>query len=144
MNWRPLRLGAVTLLAAPLLALALTTQASADNCEKSRDYILQGMAGDLPRPAADYQRLFKACREALAFPNVKDAFVVKAGTVAIDPRSNTALATAGILAQFCQRFPRGSVRFLTAQEQHQARTVGLIVMIPAANPTRCQTVGGAT
>lgn len=128
----------------PLLIVGGSNQAAADSCAKSRDYILEGLAGDLPKRAKDYRDLFKACVEALSFANVKDAYILKAGTIAIDPARNTVMATAGTLAQFCQRFPRGSVRFFTPAEQRHERTVGLVVMMPAGNAITCKTVRGET
>lgn len=127
-----------------LLAVGVAGQAAASSCARSRDYILEGLAGDLTKRATVYQDLFKACIETLTFANVKDAYVLKAGTIAIDPARNTIMATAGTLAQFCERFPHGSVRFLTPAEQRRARTVGLIVMMSAGNATMCKTVRGET
>jgi hypothetical protein len=131
-------------LAASLLVSGLPVSAFADSCEKSRDFILEGLAGELNRPARFYQDLFKACQETLSFPNVKDAYITKKGAIAIDPARNTVMATAPTLAQFCQRFPHSTVVFMTPREQRQARTVGVIVMLPAANATSCSKVGGAT
>jgi hypothetical protein len=125
-----------------LFALSLYGTAAADGCAKSRDYILEGMAGDLTRPSKAYQDLYRACVEAIAFPNVKDAYVLKAGVIAIDPTRNTVMATAATLSQFCQRFPDRSVRFFTPAEQRRARTVGLVVMMSATNATSCKAIRG--
>ena len=134
----------MSILAAPLFAFGLAAPAFADSCEKSRDYILEGMAGDLAQPGRVYRDLFKVCQEVLSFSNVKDAFVLKAGTIAIDPARNTPMATAATLAQFCERFPDRTLRFMTPAEQRAARTVGVVVMLPAGNPTWCKALRGAT
>lgn len=130
------------LLAAVLLACSATGAVADDSCARSRDYILEGLAGDLTRPARTYQNLFKVCMETLSLPNVKDAYVLKAGLIAIDPRRNTVMATAATLAQFCRRFPQASARIFTPAEQRQAKTIGLVVMMPALTAKSCQAIRG--
>lgn len=133
--------GRVTLLAAAaLLACSATRAAAADGCAKSRDYILEGMAGDLTKSSLTYQQLFKTCIETLTMPNVKDAYILKAGLIAIDPQRNTVMATASTLAQFCRRFPRGTARIFTPGEQRQPKTIGLVVMMPALSAKSCQAI----
>jgi hypothetical protein len=131
----------VTLLAAALLACS-TTGALADSCTRSRDYILEGLAGELTRPARIYRNLFKICVETLSLPNVKDAYILKAGLIAIDPRQNTVMATASTLARFCRRFPHASARIFTPAEQRRPKTVGLVVMMPALTAKSCQSIRG--
>ena len=133
---------AVKWIAALLLGIGVSDPALADSCAKSRDYILEGLAGSLTKPSATYRDLFKICLEASALPNVKDAYVLKAGVIAIDPTRNTVMATATTLAKFCQRFPTRAVRFFTPGEQRQAHTVGLVVMMPAGDATSCKTIKG--
>ena len=130
------------LVAAVLLVPAVDGAAAADSCARSRDYILEGLAGALTKPSKTYRDLFQVCLEASALPNVKDAYVLKAGVIAIDPTRNTVMATATTLAKFCQRFPNRSVRFFTPSEQRQARTVGLVVMTPAGDATSCKEIKG--
>jgi hypothetical protein len=132
----------LTLLATAALLAGSAQSAMADSCARSRDYILEGMAGDLTRPARIYQELFKTCMETLTLPNVKDAYILKAGLIAIDPRRNTVMATASTLAQFCRRFPHGVARIFTPREQRQAKTIGLIVMMPAFTAKPCQAIRG--
>lgn len=134
--------GRLPLMAAAMLMLGINGAAAADSCAKSRDYILEGMAGELTRPSRTYQDLFKVCLETLALPNVKDAYVLKAGLIAIEPQRNTVMATASTLAQFCRRFPRGTARIFTPGEQRQAKTVGLVVMMPALSAKSCQAIRG--
>jgi hypothetical protein len=130
------------LLAAALLTLGATGAAAADSCARSRDYILEGLAGELTRPAHTYQDLFNICVQALSLPNVKDAYILKAGMIAIEPRRNTVMATAMTLAQFCRRFPRATARIFTPNEQRQAKTIGLVVMMPALRTKSCQSIRG--
>lgn len=139
-----MRTGGALWLTAVVAVLATASPALADSCAKSRDYILDGLAGDLTQSGQHYQDLFKICRQTLDFPNVRDAFVLKAGIIAIDPARNGVMATAATLSEFCQRFPDSSVRFMTPREQRQARTIGLVVMLPAAEATACKILRGAT
>lgn len=133
---------AAALLATLLLALGAGGAEAASGCAKSRDYILQGMAGALTKPARLYQDLFRVCQQTLELPNVKDAFVLKAGLIAIEPRQNTLMAAASTLTQFCRRFPRGTARIFTSGEQRQAKTIGLTVLMPALSAKSCQTMRG--
>lgn len=127
-----------------LIALFLTIgfigSVLAESCTKSRDYILDGLAGDLPKPPKTYQDLFKTCIETLNLPNVKDASILKDGAIAISTKRNTVLATAETLSQFCRRFPWRTARFLTLREQQMHPTVGLLVMMSSAGATPCQAI----
>jgi hypothetical protein len=127
-----------------LVALGLTSAVSAESCTKSREYILEGLAGDLSQPAARYQELFKVCTEALAIANVKDAYLLKDGGIAIIPARDSLAATAETLTQFCQRFPSNVLRFLTPREQKKGTAVGLVVMLPSSGVTSCKEINGAT
>jgi hypothetical protein len=126
------------------LIFLLATPALAESCSKSRDYILEGLAGDLPRPGSIYQALFKDCLEVLTFPNVKDAYVLKDGGIAIDARRNSLAATATTLARFCERFPSGTARFFTQQEKNTPHTVGLIVMMSSTGAVPCAKIRGGS
>jgi hypothetical protein len=132
----------LAVLAAATALLAGSTQGAtaADSCARSRDYILEGLAGELTRPSRTYQELFRICMETLTLPNVKDAYILKAGLIAIDPQRNTVMATASTLAQFCRRFPHASARIFTPAEQRQAKTIGLVVMMPALTTKSCQAI----
>jgi hypothetical protein len=125
-----------------LLASVIAGPAYADSCGRSRDYLLGGLAGELTMPPQAYQSLFKVCLQTLALPNVKDAYVLKAGLIAIDPRRNPTMATAATLAQFCRQFPHNTARIFTPSEQRQAKTVGLVVMMPALSARSCQSIRG--
>lgn len=127
-----------------LLALfGLSGPVLAESCSNSREYILEGLAGGLPKPAAGYQDLFKVCMESLNFANVKDAYVLKDGGIAIVPARNTTIATAQTLAQFCQRFPKNVARFLTPREQKKSLAVPIVVMMSSTDTTSCKTILGA-
>ena len=63
-------------------------------------------------------------------------------TQAIDPQRSGVMATASTLAQFCRRFPRSTARIFTPDEQRQAKTVGLIVLMPALTARSCQSIRG--
>ncbi|HWK95877.1 MAG TPA: hypothetical protein VNR39_10675 [Pseudolabrys sp.] len=125
------------LLTGALLALGTGSAVANDGCAQSRDYILGGMAGPLIKPVHLYKDLFKTCLQSLELPNVKNAYVLKAGLIAIEPRHNSLAATASTLTQFCRRFPRGTARVITPGEQRQARTIGLTVLLPALSTTSC-------
>lgn len=127
-------------LIAILLTIVCIDPVLAENCTRSRDYILDGLAGDLPKPPKTYQDLFKACIETLGLPNVKDAYILKDGAIAISPKRNTVLATAETLARFCRQFPWRTARFLTLREQQMRPTIGLLVMTSSAGATPCQSI----
>lgn len=134
---------ATALIAVTLLTLCTSGAMAANGCAKSRDYILEGMAGALTKPARFYQDLFKVCLQTLELPNVKDAYVLKAGLIAIEPQQNTLTASAATLTQFCRRFPRGTARIFTSGEQREARTIGLTVLMPSLSAKSCQTMRGS-
>jgi hypothetical protein len=132
------------LVIALLIVLGLGGPGSAESCSRSREYVMDGLAGDLTRPASSYQDLFKICVETLTLVNVKDACVLTDGAIAILPASNTVFATAETLAQFCQRFPNGFVRFLTSQEQKKVRSIGYIALLSSTGATACTKIRGMT
>jgi hypothetical protein len=127
-----------------LFAFGLVEPAVAESCSKSREYILDGLAGDLAEPAANYRELFKVCTLALAITNVKDAYVLKDGGIGIAARSNTLAATTETLSQFCQQFPKSVARFLTPREQRNSPTVGVVVMMSSRGATSCKEIRGAS
>ncbi len=127
-----------------LCALCLAAPAQAESCSKSREYILGGLAGDLVEPAAGYRELFKTCMETLALPNVKDAFVLRDGGIATIAKQSSLSATAETLAQFCQRFPKNTLRFVTARELKGHPTVGSFVLLSSTDQTSCKKIRGLT
>jgi hypothetical protein len=125
-----------------LSLVGLTGPAVAENCTKSREYILEGLAGDLVGRAAMYQELFRVCTETLTLPNVKDAYVLRDGGIAVVPKRDTMIATAETLAKFCERFPRNTARFINPREQSKRPTVGLVVLMSSTGSTSCKKIRG--
>jgi len=130
----------IKLAVALLIALGLPGSSSAESCSKSRDYILAGFVGALSGPAELFRESFKICLEALTLVNVQDAFVLRDGSIAIVPVRNTTFATAQTLAQFCQRFPKGTVHFLTPKKN--TLSVGLVVTKTPTATSSCKNVLG--
>lgn len=129
-------------LAVLIVLFALAGTAHADGCSKSRDYLMEGLAGDLSASPAKYLELFKVCLGTLKLSNVKDAYVLKNGAIAIIPMRDTLIETAETLAQFCQRFPQYTPRFVSAREQRHAGTTGLIILLPAGGADSCKKIRG--
>lgn len=127
-----------------LISFGLASPAVAESCTQSREYLLEGLAGDLLVPAANYRSLFKVCIAASTLANVKDAYVLKDGGIAIVPKNNSITATAETLAEFCERFPKSRARFINPREQRGRLTVGLVVMLSSTDSTSCKTIHGLT
>jgi hypothetical protein len=132
------RLGLAAIL---LLALA-GWPAHADNCDKSRAYLLGGLGGELMRPPKEYDDLFKRCVATVAMPNVKDAYVLKDGGIAVIPKQDTVAATAAILSQFCEAYPRATLHFLTQRERAADKSIADIVRISSTSSTSCEKIKG--
>jgi hypothetical protein len=124
-----------------LLGLA-ATQAHAESCTRSREYILTDSAGDLPRQPSAYQQLFKICLGTLMMSNVRDAFLLKDGAVAVVPRIDDVRTTANTLAQFCQRYPGATLRFITRGETPMIADMGRAVGISSGSATSCRKITG--
>ena len=130
----------IALCAAAGLAM-VAGAAKADSCTKSRDYILIN-SSNLPQKAVVYQELFKSCMDTLQLSNVQDAFVLKVGAIAVIPKRDTVAATASTLAQFCERFPRGTLHFIKQKDLSRAASASRAVEMTAANPTPCEKIKG--
>src|SRR5262245_59308977 len=87
--------------------------ARADNCDKSRAYLLGGLGGDLKFSPKDYEAFFKRCLATAGMANVKDAYILRDGGIAVIPKQDTVAATAATLSQFCETYPRATLHFLT-------------------------------
>lgn len=131
-----------TLAAVGALASAVLTAgpAHADSCARSRDTILR--AGNLPQSVQAYRDLFKMCLEVLTMPNVKDAFILREGAVAVVPRVDSVNLTAPTLAAFCTRFPRATLRFVRPRELARSVSVGQAVRLPIGTATACSRIRG--
>jgi hypothetical protein len=125
-----------------LFALAASTAAQAESCGKSREYLLGSMAGDLPMPAQSYDALFKTCMAASAMSNVKDAYILRDGGVAVIPKQDSVSATAATLAQFCNAYPRATLRFISRKEQAVAKSTLAIVRMSSGSATSCKKIKG--
>jgi hypothetical protein len=114
--------------------------ARAEGCTKSRDYILD--SADLPQKPERYRELFRMCLETLELSNVQDAFILKAGAVAIVPRNDSVPATASTLAQFCTRFPGGHAHFVGRKERRHVANIARAIEFGSARSTPCLKIGG--
>ena len=127
-------------LAAVFILFFAPAATHAESCTTSREYILADTLGELPQSPKNYQDLFKMCLETLQLANVKDAFLLKDGAVAVIPKDSGIAATANTLAQFCQRYPGGRLRFINRGEQARDRDVGQIVKLSSGAATPCQDI----
>ena len=134
----------MTRVALILLMLTVTTAAQAENCGKSREYLLGSMAGELPMPAQSYETVFKTCMAASAMSNVKDAFMLKDGGIAVVPKQDSISATAATLSQFCNAYPRATLRFITRKEQALSKSTLAIVRMSSGSATSCKKIKGIT
>jgi hypothetical protein len=127
---------------AVLLALA-GAPARAENCGKSREYLLGGLGGDLALPPQAYENLFKICIAASAMANVKDAYILNDGGIAVVAKQDTVAATAATLSQFCDSNPKATLRFLTRKDMLFANTLGSVVQMSSTSSTSCQKIKGS-
>ena len=111
--------------------------ARAANCEKSREYLLGNLVGDLTLPPHTYDDLFKTCMATIGMSNVKDAYILKDGGVA---KQNSIAATAATLSQFCDDYPRSTLHFLTRKELLQIKSIVSVVKISSTSSTTCQKI----
>ena len=129
-------------LAILFLLLTASTAAQAENCSKSREYLLGSMAGELPMPAQSYETVFKTCMAASAMSNVKDAYMLKDGGIAVVPKQDSVSATAATLAQFCNAFPRATLRFINRRELALSKSTLAIVRMSSGSATSCKKIKG--
>ncbi|WP_213774043.1 hypothetical protein [Bradyrhizobium sp. dw_78] len=116
--------------------------ARADSCDKSRNYLLSDPDGDLTVPPTTYDDLFKKCLATIAMTNVKDAYILKDGGIAVVPKQDSVAATAATLSQFCETYPRATLHFLTAKERVRVKSIEGIVKISSTSSTSCQKIKG--
>jgi hypothetical protein len=129
------------LLAALLLGLSIMP-VRAESCTRSREYILSDTGSDLPRQPSAYQQLFRICLDTLTMQNVRDAFILRDGAVAVVPRIDDVNTTASTLAQFCQRYPGATLRFITRGELPMIASLGRAVDISSGSATSCRKITG--
>ena len=77
-----------------------------------------------------------------AMTNVKDAYMLKDGGIAVIPKQDTVAATAATLSQFCEAYPRATLHFLTKRERTDDKSVAEIIRIPSTSSTSCQKIKG--
>ena len=130
-------------LIAIFLALAAGS-ARADNCGKSRDYLFANLNGDLTLPPKAYEDLFKICMAAAAMSNVKDAYILKDGGIAVIAKQDSVAATAATLSQFCDAYPKATLHFLTRNELLKINSITSVVKISSTSSTSCQKIKGIT
>jgi hypothetical protein len=128
-------------IAVALASLAAPAAAS-DNCARSRDYLLGGLAGDLPQGPQAYKQLFTTCLAAAELANVKDAYILKDGAIGAVARNESVGATAATLSSFCQRFPRATLRFISQKEMARAVTIARTISISSGISTSCRKIQG--
>jgi hypothetical protein len=129
--------------AATLLACtAATGSARAESCTPSTQYIMENGADGAAIKPQSYQTLSKVCSETLTMSNVKDAFVLRSGAVAVIPRRDGISATATTLSEFCTRFPKGTLRFVTKTELSLTANIGRAVRLDSSSATSCQKLLG--
>ncbi|WP_441240813.1 hypothetical protein [Tardiphaga sp. 768_D3_N2_1] len=132
-------------LAAIIALLVLSAGAAhADNCNKSREYLLGGLAGDLTMPPQAYESLFRVCTATATMPNVKDAYILKDGGIAVIPKQDTVPATAATLSRFCDANPRVTLRFISAKELALTKSTSGIVQMSSGSATSCKKIKGLT
>jgi hypothetical protein len=115
--------------------------AQADNCGKSRDYLF-GSLSDLPLPPKAYEDLLKVCMAAAAMSNVRDAYILRDGGIAVIAKQDNAAATATTLSQFCDAYPKATLHFLTRNELLKIKSITSVVKIPSTSSTSCQKIKG--
>jgi len=130
---------------AVLLTLACgSARAENDNCRRSREYLLGSLSGDAMLTPQAYNGLFKICMAAIAMPNVRDAYILKDGGIAVIAKQDSVPATAATLSKFCDAYPHGVLRFLTRKEMLQAKSVVSIVQMSSTSSTPCKKIKGLT
>jgi hypothetical protein len=130
------------LVAAAILLALVTGAARAENCGKSRDYLLGSLGGDLMMPPQAYKDLFNICVKTAAMTNVQDAYILKDGGIAVIPKQDSVAATAGTLSQFCDAYPRATLRFLTRKEMLLAKSIASVVQMSSTSSTSCKKIKG--
>lgn len=130
-----------TLVLAALASLTASV-AFADNCSRSREYLLGGLAGELSQPPETYKQLFNTCMAAASLSNVKDSFILKDGGIGVVAKRDTVAATATTLSEFCQKFPRATLRFTTKSELSRSKSLTQLIQLSSGGSTSCRKIKG--
>jgi hypothetical protein len=130
---------------ATAMLIVLTTgvaHADSENCRRSREYLLGTPGGDQSLAPQAYNDLFKTCIATSAMPNVKEAYMLRDGGIAVIPKQDSVSATASTLAQFCDAHPRGVLRFITRKEKLTIRSVASVAQMSSSSSTPCKKIKG--
>lgn len=124
--------------------LGCAAAAHAESCSRSAQYLVENGSNDLTqdeaRPAQIYKSLSAICDETLLMPNVKDAFILKTGAIAVIPKREGIGVTAATLAEFCERFPKQTLRFVSRKELTTTANIGRAVRLDSSTATPCQKI----
>lgn len=131
-------------LALAMALLAVTNAADASSCNKSREYLLGGLAGDLQMTPQTYDSLFRVCETTALMPGVQDAFILKDGGIGVIPKQDTIPATAATLSRFCDANPRATLRFISKKDLVLAKSTSQIVSLSSTGTTSCKKIKGLT
>jgi hypothetical protein len=129
-------------IAALLMLATNTARAESENCRRSREYLLGNPGGDLTLPPQAYNDLFKICSATASMSNVKDAYILRDGGIAVVPKQDSIPATAATLSQFCDNYPRATLRFLTRKEIQSTKSIVGIVQMSSGSSTPCKKIKG--
>jgi hypothetical protein len=125
-----------------IFCVLVAGSARADNCGKSRDYLFANLDGDLALPPKAYEDLFRVCTAAATMSNIKDAYILKDGGIAVIAKQDTVAATAATLSQFCDTYTKATLHFLTPKELLQVKSLPSVVKIRSTSSTSCQKIKG--
>ncbi len=114
--------------------------AIAASCSRSQQYILESTSGTPPQPPQLYRALHQVCEETLLLSNVRDAFILTTGAIAVIPKRDGIAATAATLAEFCTRFPTRTLRFVSRRELPVTSNIGRAVRLDSSSATSCQRI----
>jgi hypothetical protein len=81
---------------------------------------------------------------AAAMANVKDAYILRDGGIAVIPKQDNVAATAATLSQFCDSYPKSTLHFLTRKEMLQVKSIVNVIRISSTSSTPCQKIKGIT
>ncbi len=121
-------------------AVLAATPARAESCDQSRQYILDNALDELPLRPQAYRDLWKVCEATLSMTNVREAFILMTGAIAVIPVRDGVGATATTLAEFCMHFPKETLRFVAPKELSLTRNTGRAVRIDSSTATPCRKI----